>query len=126
MKYRKLRIAWSVVWGIVAVLLVLLWVRSYWKWDMLEVPVSNGGLAIFNSCQGTVLVTLFHSTNSALRFRSEWTSLAVIGKPDGFLGFAAKRFGTRYSIAVPHWFLISAVAMLTTATWIRQLCFRFT
>ena len=30
MKYRKLRIAWSVGWGVVAVLLiVLLWVRSY-------------------------------------------------------------------------------------------------
>jgi hypothetical protein len=28
MKHRKLRIAWSVVWGVVAVLLVVLWVRS--------------------------------------------------------------------------------------------------
>ena len=30
MKYRKLRIAWSVGWGIAAVLMCLLWVRSYW------------------------------------------------------------------------------------------------
>jgi hypothetical protein len=30
MKYRKLRIAWSVAWGIVAVLMIALWVRSYW------------------------------------------------------------------------------------------------
>ena len=29
MKYRKLRIAWSVAWGIVCLLLVALWVRSY-------------------------------------------------------------------------------------------------
>src|SRR4051812_7203329 len=29
MRFRKLRIAWSVFWGIVAVLLVVLWVRSY-------------------------------------------------------------------------------------------------
>jgi hypothetical protein len=29
MKYRKLRIAWSVGWGVVAVLLCVLWVRSY-------------------------------------------------------------------------------------------------
>jgi hypothetical protein len=28
MKYRKLRIAWSVAWGIAAVLLVVLWVRT--------------------------------------------------------------------------------------------------
>ena len=31
MGYRKLRIAWSVVWGIATVLLIVLWVRSYWK-----------------------------------------------------------------------------------------------
>jgi len=29
MKFRKLRIAWSVAWGISCVLLVVLWVRSY-------------------------------------------------------------------------------------------------
>ena len=29
MKYRKLRIAWSVVWGILCVLLIVLWVRGY-------------------------------------------------------------------------------------------------
>jgi hypothetical protein len=28
MKHRKLRIAWSVAWGLIAVLLVVLWVRS--------------------------------------------------------------------------------------------------
>jgi hypothetical protein len=30
MEYRNLRIAWSVAWGIFAVLLCVLWVRSYW------------------------------------------------------------------------------------------------
>jgi hypothetical protein len=29
MKYCKLRIAWSLAWGIVAVLLIALWIRSY-------------------------------------------------------------------------------------------------
>src|SRR6476659_6230618 len=31
MKYRKLRIAWSVVWGILCLLMITLWVRSYWQ-----------------------------------------------------------------------------------------------
>ena len=35
MKYRKLRIAWSVAWGLVAALLVVLWVRSHWRLDAL-------------------------------------------------------------------------------------------
>ena len=30
MRFRKLRIAWSVAWGVLAVLLCVLWVRSYW------------------------------------------------------------------------------------------------
>ena len=30
---RKLRIAWSAAWAIVAVLLIALWVRSYWWAD---------------------------------------------------------------------------------------------
>ena len=38
MKYRKLRIAWSVAWGVVAVLLVVLWVRSYWWIDYINGP----------------------------------------------------------------------------------------
>jgi hypothetical protein len=33
MKHRKLRMAWSVMWGVVAVLLVAAWVRSYWRCD---------------------------------------------------------------------------------------------
>jgi hypothetical protein len=33
MRFRKLRIAWSVFWGLACVLLVVLWVRSYWYWD---------------------------------------------------------------------------------------------
>ena len=30
MRFRKLRIAWSVIWGVAAVLLIVLWMRSYW------------------------------------------------------------------------------------------------
>lgn len=34
-RFRKLRIAWSVVWGFFAVLLCVLWVRSYWRHEVL-------------------------------------------------------------------------------------------
>src|SRR5262245_57156192 len=33
---RGLRIAWSVWWGILCVLVIVLWVRSYWRWDELQ------------------------------------------------------------------------------------------
>src|SRR4051795_652243 len=32
MRFRKLRIAWSVFWGVACVLLIVLWVRSY-SWN---------------------------------------------------------------------------------------------
>ena len=31
MKFRKLRIAWSVTWGIIALLSIALWIRSNWR-----------------------------------------------------------------------------------------------
>src|SRR5690349_20538275 len=36
MKYRKLRITWSVMWGLVCALLIVFWVRSYWRFDTAE------------------------------------------------------------------------------------------
>ena len=41
MNQRKLRIAWSVGWGVVAVLLCVLWLRSYWRQDRIEGPWFN-------------------------------------------------------------------------------------
>ena len=38
MRFRKLRIAWSVAWGTVALLLLVVWVRSYWRWDNVILP----------------------------------------------------------------------------------------
>src|SRR5262245_26259149 len=52
MKFRKLRIAWSVAWGVVALLLAGLWVRSYWWRDCLVCDVSSTrgvGIASFEA-----------------------------------------------------------------------------
>jgi hypothetical protein len=42
MRFRKLRIAWSVFWGLLIVLLIELWVQSYWK----PVVVCFGGFPL--------------------------------------------------------------------------------
>ena len=47
MKFRKLRVAWSVVWGIAAVLFVALWVRSYWRVDGLTARDAGRELVLF-------------------------------------------------------------------------------
>ena len=45
MKYRKLRIAWSVAWSVAAVLLCVLWVRSYW-WQEQDWRHTSGANAL--------------------------------------------------------------------------------
>src|SRR5262245_65176378 len=54
MRFRKLRIAWSVGWGLVAVLLVVLWVRSYWRIDMYATPI--GGVNCIAQSLGVSMV----------------------------------------------------------------------
>src|SRR4051812_1396865 len=51
LKYRKLRIAWSVFWGLACVLLIVLWVRSYWVYDRINAPIGTHGCA-FSSIHG--------------------------------------------------------------------------
>ena len=50
MKYRKIRIAWSVAWGLLAVLLCVLWVRSYWQEQLIKTSEAN--LRVFASRYG--------------------------------------------------------------------------
>jgi hypothetical protein len=49
MRYRKLRIAWSALGGLAAALLLLLWVRSYFWSDIVQV---GAGKSIFISFRG--------------------------------------------------------------------------
>jgi hypothetical protein len=55
MRYRKLRIAWSVVWGVVAVLLIVLWVRSYFVRDTAWLPTSRISAEMNSLCGRAVL-----------------------------------------------------------------------
>jgi hypothetical protein len=50
MRFRKLRIAWSVACGVICLLLILLWVRSYFRLDRIEWRFSRGIMS--NSFRG--------------------------------------------------------------------------
>jgi hypothetical protein len=71
MKYRKLRIAWSVGWGVVGLLMIALWVRSYWIYsvyvrlpgnDILQVAAVSGnvGFTVINAEMQSERNTLLH------------------------------------------------------------------
>lgn len=78
LRFRKLRIAWSVVWGIACVLLVALWVRSYWLAELVEMRISDTRALVVGSILGGVSISPYVPTvpgyfdfGPRYRYRSE-------------------------------------------------------
>ena len=126
MRFRKLRIAWSVICGIACVLLIVLWVRSYWWADLLAyrrgqtyVAVATGrGIACFrwNSWQPWVTV-------------GNKLGCELLGGPSGTIDSRLKPLEWRRDtdpttvfgllISVPCWCCVAFFATLSAVAWIR-------
>jgi hypothetical protein len=122
---RGLRIAWSVGWGIITVLLVALWVRSYSWRDEIKGPVTATHGTWMTSYQGRLrLITL----PNVLYFPSGWKMQSLppsgttswIQVPSRTLGFDITITDKNYFLATaPHWFIILISATLCAAPWVR-------
>jgi hypothetical protein len=71
MKYRKLRIAWSVVWCLAAVLLVVLWVQSYWRFDQFIHSAFTTDYFACTSIQGEIQMGMSNDTALRAAFRQD-------------------------------------------------------
>jgi hypothetical protein len=130
MRFRKLRIAWSVGWGVVAVLLCVLWVRSYSLVDWVTgCPVSDNGIVEIDSMPGILGCQLSAKSESPSSWTHEvldgddwWTSVGENGEPP----YTSRIFGefglSNRGGAVPYWFAVSLCAAFSAALWLR---FRF-
>jgi hypothetical protein len=119
MTYRKLRIAWSVGCGIVAVLLCMLWVRSYWRVDAVVYKnLANfvTGVASIRGC-----VWLQH-----LQLAPGQQFASGQEPPAGWL-FVSRHSGpsirwswsqSNTSIGVPIFLLVAVSAALVSAPWL--------
>src|SRR6476659_10578089 len=58
MRYRKLRIAWSAFWGLACVLLIALWVRSYWWCDLWQTYIPPKAILLLSSEEGQAVAHL--------------------------------------------------------------------
>jgi hypothetical protein len=124
MKYRKLRIAFSAACGIVCLLLIALWVRSYWYVASMSKLDSQNWVMAFASSKGQIRFThmvwfgggswpgwhyrknRIDSTTSNPHFELElWWFGRIIG--------------------MPHWLLAATAAALAAAPWIQRLRWRF-
>jgi hypothetical protein len=122
--HRKLRIAWSVAWGIMAVLLVALWVRSYRSRDAilgwLPIPLYFQ----VDSDRGAIHLILNQEV-ATTQIKVETTGAMGIAVPWAIRLYRNPRFGWWFNVATPHWSLFLLSTILAASPWIRQSPWRF-
>jgi hypothetical protein len=130
MSFRKLRIAWSVFWGVACVLLIVLWVRSYRLRDEIASLLTPTNGIYFESLEGRTGLHYYHSSDMR-NWQSSAESAPVV---DYMRDMSGPRFefevsgmanGTITHIAAPYWLVTTSVAILAATPWIRQLRWRF-
>ena len=91
MKYRYLRIAFSAFCGLVAVLLVCLWVRSYWRLDSIDSISATGQYSGLVSHHGRIKFVKGYNGTNAFR---------------------------EFIFAVPHWLVSLVLFLVALAPWL--------
>ena len=124
MRFRKLRITWTVFCGIACVLLIALWVRSV-SWD------DGSGIRLTsNYClygeQIRCRVLIYISQLKPGLEPSHWWSQSIdandfeIVKENtgpSMLGFGVTHRPGYFRIRLPHWFLVAATATAAVVPW---------
>ena len=150
MSYRKLRIAWSVFWGLLAVLPLVAWARSYSRLDVIGFPYTGMTYPANDwtwwtevvSCRGQLA---WEGSNLVKKGKSDWTWMTwpirggemdfeeFSGKPlPSVLGFkyverspkTAQR-PSQYVFVVPYYFPFFLTSSLSLAPWVRYVPRRF-
>lgn len=120
MKYRKLRIAWSVGCGVVAVLLCVLWVRSYLREDVFTAALSSQLGGNVRSSKGGLEFGVFVTSDIQWGHYSLPSDLRRVLRGVMFdtLGFSARHVPNQsWAIKVPDWFVIGLLALSAVIPW---------
>jgi hypothetical protein len=126
MRFRKLRIAWSVFWGLAAVLLIVLWVRSYSRYDCVTRFDANRVRTSLDSGSAVICFAQFdygkRSPVPILTYGWRWERSQPIAEAD------AKPTGPSFQwdhepvglgVSFPHWFPVLVFAALAMMPWVR-------
>ncbi len=117
MRYRKLRIAWSVFWGLACVLLIVLWVRS---WSIQNPADTYYGDDWIHKVPGERLFKIFSNRSGVRLMTASWAGgwrLPVLEDDRTVIGFGVLRGPTSLYVRVPHWFLVSLTVLFATSPW---------
>ncbi len=124
MRYRKLRIAWSVGCGIACVLLILLWVRSYWCEEAV-LGVRESYRWAIESRYGVLQCYVAKGGNT---LRQSWNYYSISDEKHGN-AFRPTSFRWYYDpadvsdLSVPHWLPAIVFYALAALPWLQ---WRFT
>jgi hypothetical protein len=128
--FRKLRIAWSVAWGILAVLLCVLWVRSYWwvetaYWDItttrrISISSMPGALWFDTSIHGPFPTLPGWPIKKDCEDTDRWLKVShIFPVPSRMWGeFLLRRSDTLAVMIMPLWFAIIGVIGIAAAPWL--------
>jgi hypothetical protein len=121
MKFKKLRIAWSVVCGIICVLLIALWVRSH---RVCDTVIWNGGRrVVFFSGHGQVRVSMSNTTFAGAPLLRWLPGITMM--PDGIGPWYFQRSRDSIFLVFPHRLPIAVLALFAVVPWIHELRWRF-
>jgi hypothetical protein len=117
---RFLRIAFSATCLIACVLLIVLWVRSYWRLDVVDV---SNWYEIDSVCS-EILVMKYDPTIS---LADPWSYFSFVttdemagGDWRTTLGFKRSETPVGPSVVFPHWFPIFLLVLLAGIPWLKQ------
>src|SRR6187200_821987 len=116
MKYRKLRIAWSVAWGVVAVLLCAMWLRSYWRKDYIRRVEPNQTIAIASN-SGAIRFT--QAPVPSMQPTPVWemqTAEASAESPPS-IRFSQDPWTAVFLIELPYWMFATLSAAVAIGPW---------
>ena len=120
MKSGKLRLAFFAVCGIVCLLLIVLWARSFWTTDYMDTYDSSNVQTTFGSNKGTLFFNQVDWTfDPGIQVPHGWTHMTRPAKESGgkrWLGWS--RTGVSIQVAVSHWSAILIFAALAAVPWL--------
>jgi hypothetical protein len=121
---RKMRIAFSIVCGIICLLLIVLWVRSNTTRDSVFWPWTNHALHV-NSLKGHVVICLLGKGHSAqwVPFKIQHVTIGESFKTDfdrNVLGFYVERKPNELRLDIPYWFFVITCLMIAASLWLHD------
>jgi hypothetical protein len=128
MRFRKLRIAWSVAWGIMAAASVFAWIRTQYWIDNLVVPISHSRFLVIGTEQNRFGIGLSdESPNGAWCLYkwpiAEWRAELGAGTTERSITIPLCAYAF-HGKTIPYWPSLLLSAVIATCPWVKRFSLR--